>query len=144
MLSHRTFDQYYSSCRRFRNTVTPFRWMVSTQTMGLVAACYGESCESCDYVFSFSCIQLLMHPSLFLDILESGFDTEAWGFGDVCCKQANTKQINLAFFTCKVIQCILVSQLLFVSLCIGPLSLIGIQFQEPVTVGTCLFLGRNT
>jgi hypothetical protein len=71
--------------------------------MGLVATCHGESCDSYYYVFLSLCIQLLMRPSLFLDILEPGFDIEAWGFGDICCEQAITKQTNLAFFTCKVI-----------------------------------------
>lgn len=39
------------------------------------------------------------------DIPESGFDIEAWGSGNLRCEQANTKQTNLAIFTCEVLQC---------------------------------------
>jgi hypothetical protein len=44
-----------------------------------------------------------MRPSFPLP--ESGFDIEAWGFGNICCEQANTKQTNLVIFTCEVPQC---------------------------------------
>jgi len=103
ILNRHNFSLYCYSCVCFRNMVTPFRWMVSTLTTGLVAISDGASC---DLLLVF--MHWIIDASFFYsDIPESGFDIEARGFGNICCKQANTKQTNLVIFTCEVLQCYL-------------------------------------
>ena len=45
ILNRHNFSLYCYSCVCFRNMVTPFRWMVSTLTTGLVATSDGASCD---------------------------------------------------------------------------------------------------
>ena len=102
ILNRHNFSLYCYSCVCFRNMVTPFRWMVSTLTTGLVTTSDGASF---DFLLLFVFMHWIIDASFFSsDIPESGFDIEAWGFGNICCEQANTKQTNLVIFTCEVLQ----------------------------------------
>jgi hypothetical protein len=62
ILNRHTFGLYCYSCLCFRNMVTPFRWMVSTLTTGLVTTNNGALCE---FLLLFVFIHWIIDASFF-------------------------------------------------------------------------------